>query len=134
MTTGTFQFTAQIQKANLEQRLVYAWVSVIEENGVPVVDHDGDVIEEQELQKAIHDFMRYYRAGKEMHKQDSWVSEVVEMTVFTKDVQAALGIDLGKVGAFACFKVWDDAVWEKVKSGEYTAFSIGGTAERVEID
>ncbi len=30
-------------------------------------------------------------------------------------------------------KVFDDELWESVKSGERTAFSIAGTAERVPV-
>ena len=47
-----------------------------------------------------------------------------------KDVQKALGIDLGKVGWFGAMRFRDDEVWAAVKSGKFRAFSIGGTGVR----
>lgn len=38
------------------------------------------------------------------------------------------------VGWWIGFKVTDSGVWEKVKDGTYTMFSIEGEAERIEID
>lgn len=38
------------------------------------------------------------------------------------------------VGWWIGFRVTDDDVWEKVKSGEYSMFSIGGTAIREEVE
>ena len=38
------------------------------------------------------------------------------------------------VGWWIGFKVLDEEVWEKVKDGTYSMFSIEGTAERVEAD
>lgn len=121
-----------ISKTNDEQRLVYGWASVIEKDGNMVVDHHDDIIEEADLVKAAHVFLSDYRGSGEMHvKYD--VATIVESMVFTKELQKTLGIDLGKVGWLVAFKVNDDAVWKKVKSGEYQDFSIGGRASREEV-
>jgi hypothetical protein len=42
----------QILKADDEQRIVWGWASVITEDGVPVVDTQGDVIRPETLMKA----------------------------------------------------------------------------------
>lgn len=60
---------------------------------------------------------------------------LIESMVFTPEKCAALGISEGTlpVGWFIGFKVTDEDVWKKVKSGEYPMFSIEGTAVREEI-
>jgi hypothetical protein len=125
-------FTETILKRDDEKRLVWGWASVIEENGEVVVDVQGDVLDEGELMTAAHDFVTEARAGKLMH-QGRRIGRVVESLVFTKALQKALGIDLGKVGWFICMKVEDDRVWAAVKDGTLRAFSIGGSSRRVKI-
>ena len=112
---------------NDEQRLVYGWFSVVEKNGEPVVDTQDHIITADVLQKAVHSFIMQSRVGKVMHEGEP-VSVLVDSMVFTKEVQAALGIDLGAVGWFGAFKVLDDATWAAVKKGELPAFSIAGFA------
>jgi putative serine protease XkdF len=119
----------EITKLDEDQRLVSGWFSVIEENGASVVDLQGDVIDEADLVKAAHQFNLDARRGQAMHK-GSKVADVVESIVFTRELQKALGIDLGKVGWFATMKVHDDATWAAVKSGKLGAFSIGGRGVR----
>lgn len=123
---------AQIIKLHEEERMVTGWASVIEENGVPVIDHQEDVMTEKELVKSAHGFMRDYRASKAMHEGGK-IGEVVESVVFTKDLQQALGIDLGKIGWLIKVHVTNDLVWKRVKKGELRSFSIGGYGRRVKF-
>lgn len=128
-----FTFTADILKSDEDQRLVYGWASIIFEDGEPVTDSQGDIIAEDDLLEAAHNYVSQYREAKAMHEGDQ-IGEVVESLVFTSDVQKALGIDLGKIGWFIGMKIHDDEIWEKVKSGSLAAFSIGGRGRRIEID
>lgn len=128
-----FSINVVIKSVDEDQRLVYGWASVAEENGVAVVDGEGDVIDIADMQIAAHQFNTDVRLGKMGH-QGGKVSELVESVVFTKELQKALGIDLKKVGWLTCFKVLDDDVWAKVKSGDLPAFSIGGRAVREPIE
>ena len=121
-----------IVKLDQEQRVVYGWASVIEEDGALVVDSQGDVIDEATLVKAAHEFVIDFRTGKVMHNGKK-TGDLVESVVFTADLQKALGIDLKKIGWFVGFKVRDDAAWEQVKSGKLKAFSIGGVGNRREM-
>lgn len=127
--------SGRICKVDGERKLAYGWFSVIEENGQPVVDSQGDVIDEEVLVDAAHRFLTDSRAGKMMHKGRR-VADVVESIVLTRDVQKALGIELpeGRIGWFAAMKFRDDDVWDRVKSGELQAFSIGGTGIRSEAE
>lgn len=124
-----FELVGRVEKLDEEQKLASGWFSVIEEDGEPVIDKQGDVIEEATLLKAAHRFVLDVRAGKVMHRGRR-VADLVDSLVFTRDIQKALGIDLHKVGWFGTMKVRDDAVWERIKSGELNAFSIGGTGRR----
>lgn len=118
-----------IKKADPDQQLVFGWASVIEKNGVVIIDKQGDVIEPAELEKAAYDFVLYSRDHGDMH-QRTGVGQMVESIVFTIEKQQALGIDLGQVGWFVGFKVTDDAFWKRIKAGDLPEFSIGGSAVR----
>ena len=123
----------QILKADDEQRLVYGWASVVTEKGEPVVDRQGDVIEPETLVKAVNSFMENIRVGKEMHKGDQ-IGAVIHSMPITKEIGESLGIQSDREGWVVAFKVYDDDVWARVKSGELAAFSIGGRAIKESYD
>jgi len=123
----TKSIEGQILKADEEQRMVYGWASVVTEKGEPVVDRQGDVIEPDTLVKAVSKFMEHVRVGKEMHKGDQ-IGAVIHSMPITKEIGESLGIQSDREGWVVAFKVYDDEVWSKVKSGELAAFSIGGRA------
>ena len=117
----------QILKTDEEQRMVYGWASVVTEKGEPVVDRQGDVIEPDTLVRAVNKFMEHVRVGKEMHKGDQ-IGAVIHSMPVTKEIGESLGIQSDREGWIVAFKVYNDDVWAKVKSGELAAFSIGGRA------
>ena len=122
----------KILKADDEQRMVYGWASVVTEKGEPVVDRQGDVIEPETLVKAVNNFMEHIRVGKAMHTGEQ-VGVVVHSFPVTKELGDALGIHSDREGWIVAYKVYDDGVWNMVKSGELAAFSIGGRAMKEEI-
>lgn len=128
-----FNMVCEITKSDDDKQMIYGFANVIEKDGEPVVDLQGDVISEDELVKAAHEFMRSYRDGHEMHEGVS-KGEIVESIVFTKDVQKSLGINLNVVGWFIGYHVQDEATWNQVKKGTLRAFSIGGYASRHPIE
>ena len=123
----TKNIEGKILKADDEQRMVYGWASVVTEKGEAVIDRQGDVIEPETLVKAVNDFMEHVRVGKAMHTGEQ-VGVVVHSLPVTKEIGDALGIQSDREGWVVAYKVFDDAVWEMVKSGELAAFSIGGRA------
>lgn len=129
----TKNIEGKILKADDEQRIVYGWASVITEKGERVVDRQGDVIEAETLVKAVNDFMEHVRVGKAMHTGEQ-VGVVIHSLPITKEIGDALGIHSDREGWVVAYKVYDDAVWEMVKSGELAAFSIGGRAMKQEIE
>ena len=131
--TMTKELEGQILKADEEQRMVYGWASVVTEKGEPVVDRQGDVIEPDTLVKAVNNFMEHVRVGKEMHKGDQ-IGAVIHSMPITKEIGESLGIQSDREGWIVAFKVYNDDVWAKVKSGELAAFSIGGRAVKEDYD
>lgn len=128
---GKFAITVPISKMQEDQRLVFGWASIIEKDGSPIVDYQGDVITEDELERAFYDFAKNGRQTGEMHEGVGF-GDLVECMVFTKAKQKELNIDLGHVGAWVGFRVPPD-VFAKIKSKEYAAFSIQGTGLRTPI-
>lgn len=117
----------ELFKYDEEERMVYGWASVVTEKGMPVVDRQGDVIQPNTLVKAVNKFMEFVRVGKEMHDGEQ-VGMVVHSWPVTNEICKAIGIQSDREGWIVAFKVYNDDVWAKVKSGELGAFSIGGRA------
>ena len=128
----TKDITGQILKADDEQRMVYGWASVVTEKGEPVIDRQGDMIAPDTLVRAVNKFMEHVRVGKEMHTGDQ-IGAVIHSMPITKEIGDSLGIQSDREGWIVAFKVYNDDVWAKVKSGELAAFSIGGRAMKEEL-
>lgn len=123
-----------ITKSDNGRHLAFGWASIaIKNNGEVVKDWQEDIIEPAELENAAYGFVELYREGGEMHERGG-AAVLVESVVFTKEKAEAMGIPEGilPTGWWIGFKVLDEDVWEKVKDGTYSMFSIEGTAERVE--
>jgi cation transport regulator ChaB len=129
----TISIDAEIQKSDDELRVVYGWASVVENADQTVVDWHDDVITVDDIVAAAHDYVTNSRKAKVMHNGGA-IGHVVESLVFTKEIQDALKINLGKVGWFIGMKITDDEYYSRVKSGDYKMFSIGGRGMREELD
>ena len=124
-----------ITKSDDDKMLAFGWANVAVRSGGEVIeDWQKDIVEPEELENAAYNFVELYREGGEMHERGG-AAVLIESVVFTKEKMKAIGIPEGSlpVGWWIGFKVLDEEVWEKVKSGEYPMFSIEGTAERVEV-
>jgi hypothetical protein len=117
-----------IAKVDEERRLVLGWLNVNKTAGKYVVDRQGDIIPDRELEDAIIEFGLNSRVGKVMHNG----KQVARGLVFpmTDWVQKALGVDMGKGGAIGLWIIEDDAAWQAVKAGSLKSFSLGGRAYR----
>lgn len=126
----------KIAKSDDEKMTAFGWASVaIRADGEQVEDWQSDIIDPEDLEKAAYEFVLLYREGGEMHERGG-VAELVESVVFTKEKQRLIGIPEGTlpVGWWIGFKILDPDVWERVKDGTYSMFSIEGEATRVEVD
>lgn len=115
-----------------EQGLIFGWASVaVRADGEVVVDSQFDVIEIEELENAVYDFVVEWGRAGEMHCKSD-VGVLIESMVFSKEKAETLGIPshLLPEGWWVGFRICDQSVWEKVKNGTYSMFSIEGTAQR----
>ncbi len=133
MQDKNFRLEYKVTKVDEEQRVVFGWFSIVEEDGQAVIDKHGDIIPVEDIEKAVYDFVENSRMAGEMHV-NMGVGHLVESVFFSADKQMALGINLGKIGWWGGFRVTDDEVWKKVKQGYYPSFSIGGSAQPEEIE
>ena len=126
----------KIAKSDDERMLAFGWASVsMRVDGELIEDWQEDIVEPGELENAAYRFVELYREGGEMHERGG-AAVLIESVVFTKEKMKAIGIpdNTLPVGWWIGFKVLDEDVWEKVKDGTYSMFSIEGEAERVKAE
>jgi cation transport regulator ChaB len=117
----------QILKQDSEERLVYGWAYVSTDKGEISLDHSGEFVRPDQIAKAATNFMLSMRTAKRMHSGGK-IGEVVHSMPLTHEISKALGIQSDREGWLVAIKVYDDQVWQDVKSGKLAAFSIGGRA------
>lgn len=125
----------KIAKKDDDKMLAFGWANVsITVDGEVVEDYQEDIVEPEVLEAAAYTFVELYREGGEMHERGG-AAVMVESVVFTEEKMQAMGIPEGTlpVGWWIGFKVTDTDVWEKVKDGTYSMFSIEGEAIREEV-
>ena len=124
--------TLTVMKSDDDKRLVFGWANVaVRVDGEQIVDWQQDAIDTEELENAAYEYVAEFGTAGEMHRRGG-IGQVIESIVFTKEKANALGIpqDALPQGWWIGFKITDDEVWEKIKNGEYTMFSIEGRAIR----
>ena len=130
--------TFDIRKSDSDKMQAFGWASVsIDETGEQLEDWQEDMIDPEELEQAAYEFVLHYGDGGEMHEPSGRiVAKLIESMVFTVEKQKLLGIPEGTlpIGWWIGFQVTDPEVWEKVKDGTYSMFSIEGKAERVQVE
>lgn len=126
----------KIAKANEDKMLAFGWASVaVRTDGEQITDWQDDMIDPEDLEEAVYDYVQLSGDGGEMHERGG-VAQLVESVIFTKEKMKAMGIKEGEVpeGWWIGFRVTDPDVWDKVKDGTYNMFSIEGTAQRVPVE
>ena len=125
-----------LSKLDDEKHLAFGWAYVTEEDGHVVADHSGDFVDKAalpDLEAAAYDFVLVSREADDMHVQLTDVAKIVESFMLTPEKAEAMGLVTKRFGWWIGFKISDEAVWQKVKSGERAQFSISGAGEREEI-
>jgi 2'-5' RNA ligase len=138
MESESIDLQGEIVFKAADKQQVFGWASVISknENGVqvPIADTQGDVISADELEKTAYSFVFNCRDAGEMHVRKG-VGKLIESVVLTVEKAKAMGIELpgGVEGWWTGWAISDGEVWDKIKKGEYTAFSIHGKGLRSKI-
>jgi hypothetical protein len=129
----TKELKADILKVDVDERIVWGWAYVSTVKGVTSVDHSEESVSPEVLVKAATNFMLSVRTAKAMHQGGS-VGEVVHSFPLTNELGKSLGVSSDREGWIICMKIHDEKVWQSVKSGELSAFSIGGRALRRSLE
>lgn len=122
-------------KVSSQERLVFGWGQVCTKNGELYFDTDNQAIPEGVALKGWKDFMRGdQRTHKAMHAGVE-VGQVVFAFPMLTDIAKSLGFEnLPQTGILVGVYVSDDTTLQKFATGEYTGFSIGGTAAWEDVD
>lgn len=117
-----------------EERFVLGVVLEPEE-----VDSQEDIYNEEEIRKAAHGYLEGYRSGNYVgiqHAGVDYTSKIFVLESYIAPVdfeipQPGGTVEKVKKGTWLMgFRVNDDATWTKVRKGEITGLSIGGSAIR----
>lgn len=107
-----------------EKKLVYGEVLVPD-----VEDSQGDLVSAEEIEKAAHEYLRNFRLVGDTHETLA-PAEVVESYIAPVDFTPESGEPIRKGSWVMVVKIQSDELWEEVRKGGYTGFSIGGEAYR----
>jgi Putative phage serine protease XkdF len=114
-----------INKEDEEQQLVYG---VVYEPDAE--DSHGDYMTAAEIEKAAHGFLKDARNIDKQHDFNPGVGEVVESYIAPADF--AIGEETIKKGSWVLVTKASDEVWDQIKKGQITGYSMAGTAETVQ--
>ena len=115
-----------IIKMDDEQHLVYGLVLVPD-----VEDLQGDIVSKEDIEEAAHDYLVHSRLIKAQHRSPT-DADVVESYVTPVDVQ--LGKGIAPAGSWIMVtKIHSNAMWDAIKKGDITGYSIGGIGTREPI-
>ena len=104
-------------------------------------DAHGEFTDAATLQKAMWDWVRKGDRAIYLQHSDKVAGEMVEVLTFPFPIQASLTVpgqghtrfdfpaDTPYMGV-----VWEEWAWEMVKAGKIRGYSIGGKAQRLEVD
>lgn len=96
-----------------------------------VLDAHEEFMNEDEIEKAAHLFMKEFRNVDKQHDFTSGYGEVIESWVAKSEMKLE-DQDIKKGTWLMSVHVTDDDTWESIQKGEITGFSMGGVGERVE--
>ncbi|PAE61533.1 phage portal protein [Bacillus subtilis] len=114
-----------IAKEADEQKLVYGIVYEPD-----TVDAHGDFMTAAEIEKAAHGFLKDAREIDKQHDFQGGVGVVVESYVAPADFE--MNGETIKKGSWVLVTKASEEVWEQIKKGEITGYSMAGTAETIE--
>jgi hypothetical protein len=128
-----FEVTITKTDPDLQQCFGYAYVAK-KADGTAVVDHSGDVVDVASLKKAIYEGFGKV-ASREMHETDAQATLIASVWIDHETLKSMGGSPANAPdGAWwVGVQVNDAALWKRIKNGEVSAFSIGGSGSRTPI-
>jgi hypothetical protein len=121
---------APIVKTSAEQRMVYGWAIVSNDEHGPHFDTQGDHVSVDVARRAIHGFIRSGRG--DLNHVRKGTGAIVEALVIDDELAEFLleALQKGERGALIGYKADDEEAWQGAKSGKLRGFSIGGKGRR----
>ena len=129
-TTKDVSFYTQWVEKSLDEQLVSGVVLQPE-----VVDAQGDIMSEDVIKKAAHRFLSDYNKETKLglqHKEFKKRFDLLESYVVPQE-SIINNKNIKKGSWFVVVKVLDSKVWDLIKTGKITGFSIGGKAKVTQI-
>lgn len=127
-----------VMKTDEDKHLVFGWASIATTvDGEQLEDLQRDIIEPEDLEEAVYQYVLSFRDGGEEHNPTMRKkASLIESVVFTKEKMTAMGIPEGILpeGWWIGFYVKDEDAWQKIKDGTYKMFSIEGKAVREDVE
>lgn len=128
-----FSPTIKIVDSDEPQNLIFGWANVsFTKDGEQVLDHQGHMIDIEDLEHMAYNFTVKYRKSGDMHRSEAF-GELVESMVYTPEKLEVLGLAPGSLpyAWWVGFRLPPDEA-EKVRNGERSMLSIEGGA-RLEL-
>lgn len=128
-----FSPTIKIVDTDEPQNLIFGWANVsFTKDGEQVLDHQGHMIDIEDLEHMAYNFTVKYRKSGDMHRSAAF-GELVESMVYTPEKLEVLGLAEGSVpyAWWVGFRLPPEEA-EKVRKGERSMLSIEGGA-RLEL-
>lgn len=134
-----YEIRGEVSKMNTEKQQVFGWASVIEMNGEPVIDLQGDVMTIDTIEKAAYTYVNNSRKGGRQHQRNGeeplHVSDMIESFVLTPEKKEKMGLpEDTPTGWWVGFQVNDLDTWQQYKDGRLKEFSIHGSGVRKDLD
>jgi hypothetical protein len=93
-------------------------------------DSQNDVYSADEVREAAYGFMEDYQAIGLQHRDDITDHVRILLNWITLEDTVISGQDVAKGTWLLGLRILDDALWQSIKDGDITGFSIGGVANR----
>lgn len=125
----------EIVRKDAAKQQVFGWAYVAyEHDGTLNVDKSGEFVDDiDELENSAYSFVLKSRQGGVEHDVTTvGHGTMIESVVFTPEKLEAMGVAKGALplGWWVGYQIHDEATWRGVERGEYTSFSIHGSATK----
>lgn len=115
---GAKDVFCKAEKTDAERGIVWGWAS-----SADIVDLQGDVIPQDELENAVYQFMEdYYRQAADLR-------DTHQETIDAVIVESSLEWKAGHLFWWVGVKLLTEELREAARNGEIKGFSIGGRAQ-----
>jgi len=104
-------------------------------------DSDGEMIADDDLQKSLWEWVKKGDRTIFLQHSEKAAGEMVELLTWPFEIETSLDVPNQGVTKYAfpantpfMGVIWEEWAWDLVKSGELRGYSIGGRAQRMEVE